>query len=114
MRYFDRSCLHTSVAVAHLGESQLLSDQTVVSAMLAYEHRLDSTTSLVAQGSMMQSPFGNLNIDRIGGAAYVVDLGVKKGLSRKTVVFAAISENLENLNSSVDVGLHLGVSHSIR
>jgi hypothetical protein len=113
-RYYRRSCLHAAVGVVHLGESQLLGDQTLVSAMLGYEHAIGSTMSLVAQTTISQSPFGDLNVDQIDEVAYLVDLGIKKGLSEKTVVFAAFSENVVNLGSSVDVGLHFGVTRTLR
>jgi hypothetical protein len=113
-RYFARSCIHAALAVARLGESQLLGDQTVVSAMVGYEHALGSRTSVVAQGTISQSPYGDLDIRELDDIAYLVDLGVKRGLSEKTVVFAALSENVVNFGSSIDVGLHLGVTRTVR
>ena len=113
-RYFRRSCLHTALAVVRLRNSQLLSDQTLVSAMLGYEHAIGSMTSVVAQATVSQSPFGDLNINRLADVAYLVDLGVKRGLSEKTVVFAALSENVVNVNSSIDVGLHIGITRTLR
>ncbi len=113
-RYFDRSCLHAAVAVSHLGESQLLGDQTLFSAMLAYERAIGTKTSIVAQTTVSQSPFGDLKIGELDQIAYLVDLGVKRGLSERTVIFAAISENVVNLGSSIDVGLHFGITRTLR
>lgn len=113
-RYFARSCVHAALAVSRLGESQLLGDQTLVSAMVAYEHALGSRTSVIAQGTVSQSPFGDLDLDDLDDVAYLVDLGVKRGLSEKTVIFAALSENVVNFGSSIDVGLHLGVTRTVR
>lgn len=113
-RYFRRSCIHTAVAVGRLGESQLLSDQTVLSAMLGYEHAIGRKASFVAQATISQSPFGDLDIGQLDEIAYLVDLGVKRGLTEKTVLFAALSENVVNLGSSIDVGLHVGITRTIR
>ncbi len=112
--YYRRSCIHAAVALVHLGDSQLLGDQTLASLMFGYEHAIGSTMSVVAQATVSQSPFGDLDIDRIDEVAYLVDVGVKKGLSEKTVVFAALSENVVNLGSSIDVGVHFGLTRTLR
>jgi len=82
--------------------------------MLGYEHALRSRTSVVAQGTISQSPFGDLDIDQLDDIAYLVDLGVKRGLSEKTVLFVALSESVANFGNSIDVGLHLGVTRTVR
>jgi hypothetical protein len=113
-RYFRRSCMHAAVAVARLGESQLLDDQTVVSAMLGFERALGRKTSFIAQTTLSQSPFGDLDIGELDDVSYLVDLGIKRGLSEKTVLFAAVSENVVNFDNSIDVGLHVGVTRTLR
>lgn len=82
----------------------------VYTAPLAYEHQLTPTSSVVLQVQGTESPFEDLGIRDLGDRAYLFDIGIKKGFSRSTVVFLALSENVVNFGNSADVGLHLGLT----
>ncbi len=111
-RYFSRSCFHAGVGLTYLGENETLltSDQVIVSAMVGWERAWGKTTSVIIQGTASESPFRDLDILELEDVAYLVDLGVKKGFGERWVTFLALSENLVNLGSSADVGLHLGMT----
>ena len=111
-RYYERSCIHAGLGAVRVGESDVLhtDSQTLVSGFLGYERAFGRTWSVVIQGSASQSPFKDSDIALLDEVAYLIDLGVKKGLNRETVLVFAITENLVNIDSSADFGVHLGVT----
>jgi hypothetical protein len=80
--------------------------------MAGYERAIGSSLSWVAQATVSQSPFADLEVDALAELAYLVDLGIKKGLGENRVLFFAITENLVNLDNTPDVGLHLGLTQT--
>jgi hypothetical protein len=113
-RYFARSCIHLSAGALFLGAADVyhLDEQTQLSAMLGYEHALGTSSSIIAQVTVFQSPFEDLGIQRLDDVAYLLDLGYKKGFGQNTVFFVALSENFLTFGSSADVGLHLGLTET--
>lgn len=113
-RYFERSCIHGSFGVLQLGDSEVfhLDSQTNFSGMLGYEYALGSTVSFIAQTTVSESPFRDLEIEELEDVAFLTDIGVKKGFSEHTVGFFAISENFLTFGSSADFGLHLGLTQT--
>jgi hypothetical protein len=111
-RYFARSCVHAGLSLTYLGEAEVLGidEQGVGAAMLAYERAWGDSASVIVQATASQSPFRDLDIQKLDDVAYLVDLGVKKGIGERWVGFLALSENVLNFGSSADVGLHLGVT----
>lgn len=111
-RWFSRSCVHAAAGVTYVGEHDVFAvgDDLLWSAMLAYEHALGRTASVILQGTASQSPFEELDIQRLDDVSYLVDLGFKKRVRGQWVAFLAISENILTFGSSADVGLHLGVT----
>ncbi len=111
-RYFRRSCFHASAGAVHVAKSDVFGTdaQTLGSFMLAYEHAIVPRSSAVLQITGSQSPFRKLRIDGLSSNAYLIDVGVKRAISTRTIVFMAVSENLLEYGSSGDIGLHAGLT----
>ena len=84
----------------------------LLSGMLGYERALGRSVSLIAQVTVSQSPFEDLAIEGLDDIAYLVDFGVKKGLSEHLVGFLALSENFLTFGNTADFGLHLGFTQT--
>jgi hypothetical protein len=108
---FHKSSLHASVGLAYLGEmeSLALSPQAVLSGMLAYERALGSRTSVLGQVTVSQSPFRDLDLERLQKFTMQVTLGLKRVIG-KQVLFFGITENVVHYNNSPDIGIHLGLT----
>lgn len=68
-RFWAKSCLHASAGVLRLGSSNVLHTprQTLLSGMVAYEHGiLNPRTSVIAQVTLSQSPFRDLDLAELG------------------------------------------------
>lgn len=111
-RYYQKSCVHLGVSAIYLGESEVFAtdDQLLLSVMAGYERALGHKTSVVVQGTVSQSPFRDLDVERLDDIAYLVDLGIKHGFHERWVLFVALSENLLNFGSTADVGAHFGIT----
>lgn len=78
--------------------------------MLGFERALGSSTAAVLQLTVTQSPFQELGLEDVDDVTYLVDLGIKQGLSEHVVLFFALSKNLVNFNNSADIGAHVGLT----
>lgn len=114
-RTFGRWSAHGSVAAVQLGGSERLGvrSKTLLSATLGVERSLGGRTSLVLQGSASESPFRGVEISRLGERSVQLTAGIKRAVGRRNVLFAGVTENLENFNNSADINLHLGISRAL-
>lgn len=114
-RYFDRSCLHLALGVSHLGEAEVLSvpEQELLAATLTWERALGRSLSFVAQITAADSPFEELAVEDLEEASFLIDLGFKKGLGRRFVLFLAATQNFVTFGSSADFGLHAGITGTL-
>ncbi|MDX1632042.1 MAG: DUF3187 family protein [Thermoanaerobaculia bacterium] len=112
-RYFDRSCIHLAGGGVWAEASDLYhtEDQLLFMGFAAWERALGEKSTVFVQGTVAESPFQGLELDRLEDLSYLLDFGFKRSLGPETVAFVALSENLVNFGSSADVGLHLGVTH---
>ncbi len=111
-RYYSRSCIHVAVGFVRAGKSDVFStdDQVLSNLMVGYEHAIGNRSSVIAQMTVSDSPFDDMGIEGLDERAYLIDLGVKRALTSRTVAFAALSENMLNFGSSADVGIHFGLT----
>jgi hypothetical protein len=110
-KYFRKSCLHASLGLAYLGEMDRLglSRQAVLSGMLAYERALGSRTSVLGQVTVSQSPFADLDLDRLQEVSTQVTVGLKRVVGKQILLFG-ITENVAHFNNSPDIGFHFGLT----
>jgi hypothetical protein len=110
--HLDGAWWHAAFGALRLGAHPLgTPDQTVLSAMLAYERRLKPSLSGIVQLTVSESPFRSLNVQELSKAVLQGSAGVKYRLGRTTWI-AALTENLVHFDNTADVGFHLGVSRN--
>ncbi|MCH7667447.1 MAG: DUF3187 family protein [Acidobacteria bacterium] len=111
-KYYTKSCLHASVGLLYLDESkQLRTDtQLLPTGMVAWERSLGPKMSGLAQLTVSQSPFRDLDLDELARATSQVTLGLKKVVWSKRVLFVGLTENISTFNSSPDIGFHVGLT----
>lgn len=109
-RYFSRSCLHLGGGVARLGRYDLfeLAPQVVFSGMVGYEYAFTARTTGIAQITISESPFEDLEVEKLDEVAFLIDVGLKRAFGEQNVFFAALTENFVKFGSSLDVGIHVG------
>ncbi|NIR60478.1 MAG: DUF3187 family protein [Gammaproteobacteria bacterium] len=103
-------CLHGAVGVLRLGEWELLGidEQTLLSAMAAYEQAIGEARSVIGQLTYSQSPFEDLGIPELGKDSIQMSLGFKQRLDEHRRFFLALTENVQNFDNTADVGFHVG------
>ena len=110
-RYSGKSCLHGSIGLAYLGayERLAISSQLQLSGMFAYERACGRKTSILAQATISQSPFSELDLEELAALSTQITLGVKRVIG-KQVLFVGFTENVANFDNSPDVGFHIGLT----
>ncbi len=77
--------------------------------MVAYEHGIfNPRTSLIAQVTLSQSPFRDLNLAELGAVSIQTSLGIKCAFGASRELFVALTENLVHFDTTADVGFHIG------
>ncbi len=111
-RYYTKSCLHASVGLLYLEESKKLrtDSQFLPTAMVAWELGLGPAMSALAQLTVSESPFRDLDLAELAQATSQVTLGFKKVVWTKRVLFVGVTENVSTFNSSPDIGFHVGLT----
>jgi hypothetical protein len=111
-----RSALHACLGASRLGGSSVLEVDAEVALMagLSWHRYLGGGFAALVQLRASQSPFRGLGIQRLSQPTVLGDVGFSRRLGARGRLFAAFTENLANLNSSPDVGLHLGFERSFR
>ncbi len=111
-KYYAKSCLHASLGLLYLEESKELStdSQILPTAMVAYERALGSSMTGLAQLTVSESPFRDLDLDELARASSQVTLGLKKVVWSKHVLFVGLTENIASFNSTADIGFHVGLT----
>jgi hypothetical protein len=114
-KYYTKSCLHGSVGLLYLGEIERLgvSEQVVISGMVAYERSLGAKTSGLIQVTLSQSPFDELDLEELAVVSSQVTLGFKRVI-RESVLFVGLTENVAKFDNSPDIGFHLGLTRSFQ
>lgn len=115
-RHLERWSFHGSSGIVFLGDSDRLGigSQELFTASGTIERALGARTSLVAQLSASESPFGDLATSRVGLTAVQATFGVKRAVGHGYELFAAATENFENFTNTADINFHLGLARSFR
>ncbi|MGH8130089.1 MAG: DUF3187 family protein, partial [Steroidobacteraceae bacterium] len=87
--------------------------QVVPTLVVGYERRLSPATHLILQGHLSDSIYSReeTELGDLLATKYQVSLGVYRRFGRSLISFA-ITENLQNLNNTPDIGLQLGWAYS--
>jgi hypothetical protein len=102
-----------AAAVYYDGSSEIsVQDSQVVPTLIfGYERILTSRTNVNLQGYISESVYSRdeTDLDELLGQKYQLSLGVRHRLSNFLVTFG-ITENLQNINNTPDIGFQLGVA----
>ncbi len=88
-------------------------EQVVPTLVLGYERRLSQDTHLILQGYISPSIYSRqeTDLDELLATKYQLSLGVYHRMGRGLFSFA-ITENLQNINNTPDIGFQVGWAYS--
>ena len=101
-------------AVYYAGASDPVPTQSqiVPTVIVGYERKITDRTNLNIQGYISESVYTHTetDLDELLGEKYQISLGVRHRLERALITFA-ITENLQNVNNTPDIGFQLGFAY---
>ncbi len=111
-RFWDSQALYVNLAaVYYAGSEELVPEpsQILPTLVVGYERRLTPRTNMILQGYVSPSVYDReeTDLDELLANKYQVSLGVRHRRGRHLVTFA-LTENLENINNTPDIGVQLG------
>lgn len=85
--------------------------QVIPTLIFGYERMLTARTNLNLQGYISQSVYtrDQTDLDELLGEKYQISVGVRHRLNNMLVTFG-ITENLQNINNTPDIGFQLGIA----
>ena len=100
-----------SAAIVHLGANSVLGlrEQFLISDTVAIAHRLSDVTSVIAQLSVSESPFRQLDVPEFGHRVHQLSMGVQRQFG-SMIAYVALIENVASFENSADAGLAWGIS----
>jgi hypothetical protein len=102
-----------AAAVYYDGSTQLSpqDSQVIPTVIVGYERMLTSRTNVNLQGYISKSVYSHdeTDLDELLGDKYQLSLGVRHRRNNVLVTFA-VTENLQNINNTPDIGFQLGVA----
>jgi hypothetical protein len=115
-RFSELHALYVSTsAVYYDGVSSITPTpaQIVPTLVVGYERRLNPDTHVILQGYMSSSIYSRneTELSELLATKYQVSLGVYRRMGSGVMSFA-ITENLQNINNTPDIGLQLGWAYS--
>lgn len=113
-RYSGRHAAYLNLAaVYYAGMNQFVPEpaQVLPTMVVGYEYRLTPRTNVIMQGYFSRSVYENeqTDLNELTGTKYQISAGVhhRRGAQLITV---ALTENIQNINNTPDVGLQFGWS----
>lgn len=112
-RHFAAATVHAGVGFAYLAPHGTLGarSQTAYSGTAAWERRVGDKTAVLAQLSVAQSPFKDLDFRELGKTALSLTVAARRAVASGSVLVVGLTENFGSFDNSSDVAIHLGVSH---
>lgn len=115
-RFSQHHAFYVSTAAVHYDGTTSITPtpaQIVPTLVLGYERRLSSDTHMILQGYVSPSIYSRNETDlsELLATKYQLSLGVYHRMGSGVMSFA-ITENLQNINNTPDIGLQLGWAHS--
>jgi hypothetical protein len=113
-RFWERQAFYVNVAgVYYAGMKDFVPEpsQVLPTLIVGYERRLTSRTNLIAQAYISRSVYEREQTDiaELLGTKYQLSLGVRHRIGGHLLTFA-MTENLQNINNTPDVGFQVGWS----
>lgn len=112
--FWESQALYVNLAaVYYAGSGQFVPEpsQILPTLVLGYERRLTARTNAILQGYVSPSVYDRkqTDLDELLATKYQVSLGVRHRAGRHLVSFA-VTENLQNINNTPDIGFQVGWS----
>lgn len=106
--YLDAAAVYYDGAPGELSPQD---SQVIPTLVFGYERILTSRTNVNLQGYISQSVYSRkqTELDELLGEKYQVSLGVRHRRNNFLITFG-ITENLQNINNTPDIGFQLGVA----
>lgn len=104
--------MYANAGYTHLGGWALvpsLEMADVYSAAVAYEIFWGERTSVVGQILATSSPFRKATDSDLAASRYEVSVGFKRDLTPHIEFVGSLTENVVELNNSLDIGYHVGL-----
>jgi hypothetical protein len=113
-RFWEREAFYLNLAgVYYSGMKDFVPEpsQVLPTLIVGYERRLTSRTNLIAQAYLSRSVYEREQTDlaELLGTKYQLSLGVRHRVGGHLISFA-MTENLQNINNTPDVGFQIGWS----
>lgn len=102
-----------AAAVYYDGSTQISPQeaQLIPTLIIGYERMLTSRTNVNLQGYISQSVYSrdDTDLDELLGTKYQLSLGLRHRMNNFLVTFG-VTENLQNINNTPDIGFQLGLA----
>ena len=113
-RFWESQALYANLAaVYYAGTTSIAPTQSQIlpTLIVGYERRLTSRTNAILQSYVSPSVYRRreTDLDELRKTKYQMSLGVRHRISRQLISFA-VTENLQNVNNTPDIGFELGWS----
>ena len=110
-----RNAFHASIAAVYYAGVRLpaVQDKQVIpTVVLGYEFRLTGRTNINVQGYISQSVYSHrqTDLEELVGEKYQYSIGFRHRRENLLYTFA-MTENLQNVNNTPDIGFHLGLAY---
>ena len=114
-RFWESQALYVNLAaVYYAGSDQFVPEpsQILPTLVVGYERRLTPRTNMILQGYVSPSVYDHeeTDLDELLGNKYQLSLGIRHRRGRHLMSFA-MTENLQNINNTPDIGVQLGWSY---
>lgn len=111
----DRHAVYADVAAVYYGGSEFpvrQETQIIPTLIVGYEYQLTPTTNINIQTYASTSAYSSrlTDLDELTGNKYQYSLGVRHRRGWAVLTFG-VTENVQNLNNTPDIGFHLGVAY---
>jgi hypothetical protein len=113
LQYFGNNhALYASASAVYFASERIVPQvpsQVIPTLVLGYEHRVTPHTNVILQGYVSPSIFDReqTDLDELLATKYQLSLGLRHRRGKHLVTFA-VTENLQNINNTPDIGMQIG------
>jgi hypothetical protein len=107
--------LYANLAAVYYGGARFpvpQASQVIPTLILGYEHRLTSRTNVNVQAYVSNSVYSRheTDLDELTATKYQYSIGLRHRINNYVVTFA-VTENIQNINNTPDIGFQLGCAY---
>jgi hypothetical protein len=114
-RRSDHHALYANVAAVYYGGAAFpvpQESQFIPTLVVGYEHRVTAKTNINAQLYASTSTYSHAStdLDELTSTKYQYSIGMRHRIANRIITFA-ITENVQNINNTPDIGFQLGFAY---